>query len=112
MLGDLGYTVRFAHDGKSGIETYRTRQGSIDLVLLDVNMPLMGGKETFEQLRTINPELRVIILTGYGQHVMEQTGLADEADSFLQKPFQVEDLAMKVRQVLDLRKTASATAID
>jgi CheY-like chemotaxis protein len=105
LLMDLGYIVTYAYDGKAGVEMYKNRQGSIDLVLLDLNMPLMGGKETFEQLRSINPNLHIIILSGYGEQVMHQ-GKFPDADSFLQKPFQLEDLAMKIRQVLDSRKSA------
>ena len=85
---------------------YRNRQGSIDLVLLDLNMPLMGGKETFEQLRSINPKLRIIILTGYGESAI-QNGFPGAADSFIQKPFQLEDLAVKIRHVLDARKSTA-----
>jgi len=107
ILTELGYVVTYAHDGKAGVEKYQTRQGSIDLVLLDLNMPLMGGKGTFEQLKSINPRLRIIILTGYGEKMLEQTGFSREADSFIQKPFQVEDLAVKVRQVLDSRTPAT-----
>lgn len=104
MLGDLGYTITIVHDGKAGVETYRTRQGSIDLVLLDMNMPLMGGKAAFEQLRKINPAIRIVILTGYGKDTTETAALSTEASGFLQKPFQLEDLALKVRNVLDVRR--------
>ncbi len=109
LLADLGYNVMYAYDGKAGVELYRDRQGSIDLVLLDLNMPLMGGKETFELLRSINPKLRIIILTGYGESAI-QNGFPGEADSFIQKPFQLEDLAVKIRQVLDSRKPAAKLA--
>jgi CheY-like chemotaxis protein len=106
LLADLGYVVLYAYDGKAGVELYRDRRGSIDLVLLDLNMPLMGGRETFEQLRSINPKLRIIILTGYGESAI-QNGFPGEADSFIQKPFQLEDLALKIRQVLDSKKPAA-----
>jgi PAS domain S-box-containing protein len=106
LLTELGYNVVYAYDGKAGVDLYRDRRGSIDLVLLDLNMPLMGGKETFEQLRSINPKLRIIILTGYGESAI-QNGFPGEADSFIQKPFQLEDLAVKIRQVLDSRKSAA-----
>jgi DNA-binding NtrC family response regulator len=107
MLSDLGYTVITVHDGKSGVETYRIRQASIDLVLLDMNMPLLGGKAAFEQLRGINPGVRIIILTGYGRGVIEPPTFPGEVNEFLQKPFQLEDLATKIRQVLDKRAPAT-----
>jgi CheY-like chemotaxis protein len=110
MLNDLGYSVTTVYDGKTGLETYRTRQASFDLVLLDMNMPLMGGREAFEKLRDINPNLRIIILTGYGKGVLERPTFTSEINEFLQKPFQLEDLATKVRQVLDVQSVESELA--
>ncbi len=103
MLDELGYTVTLQHDGKAGVEYYRSRQGAVDLILLDVNMPLKGGKLAFEELRGMNSNVRIIFLTGYGKESAEIATLPSDADGFLQKPFQVEDLAAKVRSVLDAR---------
>jgi CheY-like chemotaxis protein len=99
------------HDGKSGVELYRIRQATIDLILLDINMPVMGGKQTFEVLRSINPRCRIIIVTGYGREGVETSNFSSEVDGFLQKPFQLEMLAFKVRQILDDRKPAPAEAV-
>jgi PAS domain S-box-containing protein len=101
MLTGLGYTVFVMHDGKSGLEYYQSHQASVDLILLDVNMPVMGGKEAFELLRRINPEVRILIVTGYGRETVETTTLASAVSGFMQKPFQLETLALKVREVLD-----------
>ncbi|MEK9138375.1 MAG: response regulator, partial [Bacteroidota bacterium] len=103
MLSELGYTVMLQHDGKAGVEFYRARQASIDLILLDVNMPLMDGIQAFDELRRLNPVARVIFLTGYGKESVELSTLPVDANGLLQKPFQVEDLAAKVRTVLDTR---------
>jgi nitrogen-specific signal transduction histidine kinase/CheY-like chemotaxis protein len=103
MLSDLGYTVSLVHDGKEGVEFYRTRQGTIDLILLDMNMPVMGGKETFEQLRQLNPAVRIIIMTGYGKGILETPTFSSEMHGFLQKPFELEELGLKVREALDSR---------
>jgi signal transduction histidine kinase/ActR/RegA family two-component response regulator len=111
MLSGLGYTVYVEHDGKSGVELYRIRQATIDLILLDINMPVMGGKQTFEVLRSINPRCRIIIVTGYGREGVETSNFSSEVDGFLQKPFQLEMLAFKVRQILDDRKPAPAEAV-
>ncbi len=105
MLTDLGYSVFAVHDGIAGVDYYRARRASIDLVLLDMNMPLMGGIQAFEQFRAINPNLRIIILTGYGRGVIETPALTEAVNGFVQKPFQLEELAMKIRQVLDTRAT-------
>jgi len=101
MLTSLGYTVYTVHDGKAGVEFYQTRQASIDLILLDINMPVMGGKDAFEQLRTINAGLRIIIVTGYGKAVVETSTFSSAVNGFMQKPFQLETLALTVRSVLD-----------
>lgn len=101
MLTGLGYTVMYVHDGKSGVEFYRTRRASIDLVLMNMNMPLMGGRETFRRLKSINPDLPILIVTGHGRAVVDEGSWASEISGYLQKPFQLEDLATKVRAVLD-----------
>jgi DNA-binding response OmpR family regulator len=101
MLTGLGYTVIAAHDGKQGVDTYRSRQGSLDLVLLDINMPVMGGKEAFVLLRGINQNVRIIIVTGYGHEAVDISAFPSEVNGFVQKPFQVETLATTVRAVLD-----------
>lgn len=103
MLSDLGYTVTVVPDGKTGVETYRTRQASVDLILLDMNMPLMGGREAFEQLKKINPAVRIVIVTGYGRKVIDPASFPGEVNGFVQKPFQLEELAAKVRLALDKR---------
>ncbi len=103
MLSDLGYLVTLAPDGKTGVETYRGRQATIDLILLDMNMPFMGGRKAFEELKKINSNIRIIILTGYGKRVIEPSSFPGEVNGFVQKPFQLEELAVKVRQALDTR---------
>jgi len=73
MLSNLGYGVSFVHDGKAGVEMYRTRRASIDLIMMNMNMPLMGGRETFRQLKNINPDLPVLIVTGHGRAVLDES---------------------------------------
>ncbi len=101
MLASLGYTVYTEHDGKAGVEMYATHQATIDLILLDINMPVLGGKDTFEILRSINSCCRIIIVTGYGRGVIETSMFSGNVNGFMQKPFQIETLAAKVREVLD-----------
>jgi PAS domain S-box-containing protein len=101
MLSGLGYAVLLRHNGREGVETYRSHQASVDLVLLDINMPVMGGKEAFEQLRRINPAVRIVLVTGYGREAVDPAAFPGEVNGFMQKPFQLEMLALKVREVLD-----------
>jgi PAS domain S-box-containing protein len=110
MLAGLGYTVYTAADGKAGVECYRTRQGSIDLILLDINMPVMGGKEAFDLIRTINPRVPIIVVTGYGKTIVETSSFSTEVDGFIQKPFQLETLALTVRSALDKKAPSSEPA--
>lgn len=110
MLSNLGYTVTYVHHGKAGVEMYRTRRASIDLVMMNMNMPLMGGRETFRQLKNINPELPILIVTGHGRAVVDESEWSPEISGYLQKPFQLEDLATKVRLVLDSRAQSVVTS--
>jgi len=107
MLAGLGYTVYVEHDGKSGVEFYRIRQSSIDLILLDINMPVMGGKQAFEELRSISPLCRIMIITGYGKEGLEMSSFSSRVNGFMQKPFQLEMLALTVRDILDGRQEAA-----
>ncbi len=107
MLTELGYTVSVMHDGKAGVEFYRSRRATIDLVLLDVNMPVMGGPETFNQLKALNNRLPIIILTGYGKGIIETSSFDGERTGFMRKPFPLEELAAKVRQTLDAAREQS-----
>jgi PAS domain S-box-containing protein len=101
MLTALGYTVYVEHNGLSGLEFYRSRCDSIDLILLDVNMPVMGGKQALAEFRTIKPACRIIIVTGYGRESVETSSFPGRIDAFMQKPFQQETLGLNVRRVLD-----------
>jgi len=107
MLAGLGYTVYIEHDGKSGVEFYRIRQSTVDLILLDINMPVMGGKQAFEELRAINPLCRIMIITGYGKEGLEMSSFSSRVNGFMQKPFQLEMLALTVRDILDGRQEAA-----
>jgi two-component system cell cycle sensor histidine kinase/response regulator CckA len=72
-----------------------------DLLVTDVVMPEMNGRELAELLEETRPGLRVLYISGYAGHVLLQDGVLSETTSFLQKPFALEDLARKVREVLD-----------
>jgi PAS domain S-box-containing protein len=103
MLTGLGYTVYIEHDGRSGVGFYRTRLANVDLVLLDMNMPVMGGRDTFDALRSINPHVKIVIITGYGREGLDPSNFATPVNAFIQKPFQIELLATTIRSVLDTR---------
>jgi PAS domain S-box-containing protein len=103
MLKDLGYKVTVVASGQRALTLVRKKK-RFDVVVLDINMPEMSGKETFQKLREINPDLRVIISTGYGTKSMESLPLREAVDGFLEKPYQLEELSKTVRSVLDKKQ--------
>ncbi len=101
MLVGLGYKVLVANDGRQALEVHRKNKKGIDLVLLDLNMPKMNGKETLKKLKTLNGSVKILISTGYSDAVLDENFFANQVDGFLQKPYRVEELAKKVREVID-----------
>jgi CheY-like chemotaxis protein len=83
------------------LDLYRSFPGRIDLVLLDVIMPGMGGKETFRALRRLNPALKILLSSGYSTDGGVEEILKEGAVGFIQKPYRDEVLLKKVREVLD-----------
>ncbi len=95
-----GYTVITAQNGQKGIEIYKEKQNEIDLVLLDMVMPKMDGKETFKALFQINPKIKVIINSGFKNDPRVQNVLEKGASAFLQKPYRLEELLKVVKTSL------------
>ncbi|UCD57663.1 MAG: response regulator, partial [Candidatus Hydrogenedentota bacterium] len=103
VLETHGYTALLAEGGEEAVEIYKKHNANIDLVILDMVMPKMGGLETFLQLKKLNPKVKAILSTGYSQNGKAQEILDNGARGFLQKPYQVNALLSKVRSVLDAR---------
>jgi len=101
LLERLGYRVLSAGSGTEAVEIYRREQGGIDLIILDMIMPGISGGETFEQLKAINPSVKVLLSSGYSINGQAKTILDRGCKGFLQKPFGLGDLSKKVREVLD-----------
>jgi two-component system cell cycle sensor histidine kinase/response regulator CckA len=101
ILETFGYSVLVASNGREGLRVSREFQGPIDLVITDVIMPQMGGREMAEDLRTIRPATRVLFMSGFTDDVIVHHRVLDESVSFIQKPFSPEALAIKAREVLD-----------
>lgn len=92
LLGKLGYSVALAEDGRSGLEHYRLQRDRIDLVIVDMNMPNMGGPECVRHLVALDPTVRIIIATGFSQHDMGDLLGIPNVCGFLQKPFMQQEL--------------------
>ena len=104
MLRHLGYNVKTANSGAQAVETYRAHKQEIDLVILDMVMPGMGGSDTFNQLREINPEVRVILCSGYSADGHAAEILERRCQGFMQKPFTLSKLSQKLHEVFQLQQ--------
>jgi DNA-binding NtrC family response regulator len=93
MLNRLGYSSELAENGITGVECYRLRQAPIDLVIVDMSMPLMGGAECVQQLIQLDPSVRLILATGYSQRDLGDLLSIPNVRGFLQKPFMLKELA-------------------
>jgi CheY-like chemotaxis protein len=100
ILSRYGYQVLPASSGEEALEIYR-QQEAIDLVILDVSMPGMGGGKCLTELLKINPGARVIISSGYSLDGPIQEILSSGASGFVAKPFSISNLLITIRQVLD-----------
>jgi CheY-like chemotaxis protein len=101
MLETLGYRVYATGSGQEAVAVYMEKGDEIDLVILDMIMPGISGGETFNRLRLLNPEVRVLLSSGYSFNDQAQKILDLGCRGFLQKPFRLHDLSQKVRGVLD-----------
>lgn len=100
LLTECGYQVIQAEDGVQGVEIYQQMQEQIDAVLLDLVMPIMSGKETYTALRDINPQVRVLLSSGFRQDERVDEILAAGAKGFIQKPYTLQDLSQRVKTIL------------
>ena len=96
-----GYEVILAKSGHEGIELFESRASEIALVLLDMNMPMMGGETAFEQLKKIRPDVRVIVTSGYNEERAVERFGGKRVAGFIQKPYTPRQLAEKVKRVLE-----------
>jgi two-component system cell cycle sensor histidine kinase/response regulator CckA len=101
MLEFLGYRVHAAGSGQEALAVYMEKLKEIDLVILDMIMPGISGGETFDRLREINPDVRVLLSSGYSIEGQAKHILDRGCNGFIQKPFQLENLSRKVREILD-----------
>ena len=100
VLQSRGYTVIEAPNGRAGLKLCETHPAKIDLLLTDVVMPEMGGREFAAAAVKLRPGLKVVFVSGHTQDVILKEGV-QHGDAFLQKPFTPMQLAQKVRGTLD-----------
>ncbi|MBW2646299.1 MAG: response regulator, partial [Deltaproteobacteria bacterium] len=100
VLEGMGYTVLLANNGEDALKLYRERRDDIDLAIIDMIMPKMGGKETYLALRKINPDIKTILASGFSQDTVVQEILGAGVNGFIHKPFTTTELSKKIREVL------------
>jgi len=100
MLSRLGYKVTLAANGGEALLLMEKKGLKPDLVITDVVMPKMSGKELADRLREIHPDLKVLYMSGYTDNAIAHHGILDPGIPFIQKPFTLGDIAQKVRAVL------------
>ena len=100
ILEALGYRVLSAAGGRQAVQIYEEAADRIDLVILDMIMPDMGGGETFDRLKSINPEIKVILSSGYSMDSQAKIIMEKGVQAFLQKPFRIDQFSQKIRGLL------------
>ena len=101
MLERLGYHVLAASNPGDALRLARTRKDRIDLLITDVIMPEMNGRELAEKMLVLFPGLKVLFMSGYTADVIARRGILEEGVHFIQKPFSYREVAKKVRGAMD-----------
>lgn len=96
-----GYKVITASDGEDAIEKFRRNKEEIQLVVLDVRMPRKNGKEAYDAIKTIQPGIKVLFMSGYNRDIANNKEIVEEGSNFILKPVLAQELLMKARKILD-----------
>jgi PAS domain S-box-containing protein len=100
MIERLGYTVIRARNGREAIERFRENPNAVSLVILDMIMPEMGGGEVFDQLKRIDPQVKVLLASGYSMQGQAREIMNRGCIGFIQKPFTLQDLSLRLQSIL------------
>jgi PAS domain S-box-containing protein len=101
ILRNFGYNVILAHDGEDAVEKFKADKENIAVIVMDMIMPRKSGKEAYEEIRKIRPEVKILFMSGYSPDLLLDRGIFDSGDVVLIKPIHPLDLVRKVRAVLD-----------
>ncbi len=110
ILEALGYSVLSAGSGEQAIQLYQANRDKIAIVILDMVMPAMGGGETYDALKKLNPEVKVLLSSGYSSAGQAAEILKRGCNGFIQKPFNLNILSDKIREILDSREPLEAAS--
>jgi len=100
MLEAFGYKAYEAGSGKEAIRILEENKDEIQLIILDMIMPEMGGKEVFEKVKEIKPDVKVLLSTGYNADSQATEIMDKGCNGFIQKPFNMKELASKIKEVI------------
>jgi CheY-like chemotaxis protein len=101
QLRNKGYVVLEASNAAEAITVFQAHRQEIDLLLTDIVMPGMSGKQLSEQLLVHDPQLKTLFMSGYNEEIVDRHGHLDSSIPLLQKPFSAQDLSSLIRKVLD-----------
>jgi two-component system, cell cycle sensor histidine kinase and response regulator CckA len=101
LLEELGFRVITCTDGREALKVFQQRQDQIRFVLMDLTMPHMDGEEAFREMRRINPEVKVIMTSGYNEQDVSQKFVGKKLAGFLQKPYTLSALGRAARKILE-----------
>ena len=101
MLEALGYKVLDVNSGEKAVKIYQKEKNNIDIVILDMIMPEMSGGKTFDRLKEINPDIKVILSSGYSLSGQAQEILDRGCSGFIQKPFNLNGLSRKIKEIME-----------
>jgi PAS domain S-box-containing protein len=101
VLEECGYRVIEAEDGWEALATYRSHKDDIELVIADIIMPRMNGRELYHGVKEIRPEAKVLFTSGYDEDLLIQTGILEPGHPFLLKPASRQEILSKIREALD-----------
>jgi PAS domain S-box-containing protein len=102
ILKELGYAIEVVHNGREALQKIALSNLAFDLVILDMNMPRMGGQATFKRIKELHPGLRVLVCSGYSAAMFDDGEFHKSIDGFIQKPYELEEFAQKIRATLDI----------
>ena len=100
VLHRYGYTTIEATDGQDALQKFLDNRNMIDLVIIDVVMPKMNGKEVYEEIRSVKPNVKTLFVSGYTRDVIIDKGVEDTMVDFIRKPIAIQEFLKKVREIL------------
>lgn len=112
LLERSGYSVVEATDGLDAIAKFEERREDINLLVFDVRMPGKDGKQAYDEIRRIRPDVKVLFISGYGKEVLDKYGVDSKDFQVLSKPFMPADLVSRVKTCLEsTRRQAPPTSL-